>query len=158
MTGRHLRDTHDDVGSRVAEILDALRGAGGRVTTGRRAIVTALYDAGDHHVTAEDVARAVQAAHPDVHLSTVYRTLESLEEIGIVTRVVIGAGPVVYHLADRVHHHLRCERCGTVIEVPGDVLDPLARRLAADYGFALTDAHLVLTGTCASCRPAGYPP
>jgi Fur family ferric uptake transcriptional regulator len=155
MTGRHLRDARGDAGARVDEILDALRVAGGRVTTGRRAIVNALYDAGDHHVTAEDVARAVQAEHPDVHLSTVYRTLESLEEIGIVTRVVLGAGPVVYHLADHVHHHLRCEQCGTVIEVPGEVLDPLARRLAADYGFALTEAHLVLTGSCAACRSGG---
>ena len=152
MTDRHPGHAHDDAGHRVDEILDALRVAGGRVTTGRRAIVNALYDAGDHHVTADDVARFVQADHPDVHLSTVYRTLESLEEIGIVTRVVLGAGPVVYHLADQVHHHLRCERCGAVTEVPGEVLDPLARRLAAEYDFALTDAHLVLTGTCAACQ------
>jgi Fur family ferric uptake transcriptional regulator len=152
MTSRHLGDAHDDAGARVDEILDALRVAGGRVTTGRRAIVNALYDAGNHHLTAEDVTRVVQTGHPDVHLSTVYRTLESLEEIGIVTRVVLGNGPVVYHLADHVHHHLRCERCGSVIEVPGDLLDPLARRLAADYGFALTEAHLVLTGSCAACR------
>ena len=74
-------------------ILDVLRADGGRITVGRRAIVHALLTAPDHHVTADDVAAMVQAEHPDVHLSTIYRTLEALERHGVVDRV--GLGPAV---------------------------------------------------------------
>ena len=101
--------THGDADDDVEAILDALRADGGRVTTGRRAIVRALFTGPDHHVTADDVAALVQADHPDVHLSTVYRTLESLEALGVVDRVNLGAGPAVYHLTDHVHHHLVCD-------------------------------------------------
>ena len=154
MAGRHVHDDHDhgDAGEQVQTVLDALRDAGGRVTTGRRAIVHALYAGGDHHVTAEDVASAVQADHPDVHLSTVYRTLEALEELGVVTRVTLGQGPAVYHLADHAHHHLLCDRCGSVIEIPRELAVPLARRIATDYGFDVAASHLVLSGVCEACR------
>ena len=153
MTTRHRGPDHDDPGAaaRVEAVLSALRDTGGRVTTGRRAIVQALYGAGDHHITADDLARAVQADHPDVHLSTVYRTLESLEALGIVTRVTLGHGPVVFHLADHAHHHLRCERCGSVVEIPGDLVAPLARSVAVTYGFTLAPSHLVLAGVCDDC-------
>src|SRR3546814_2143018 len=84
MAGQHHRHPHDhDVDAELERILSALRDDGGRVTTGRRAVVRALLTADDHHVTAEDIAATVQRDHPDVHLSTVYRTLEALESRGI---------------------------------------------------------------------------
>ena len=121
MAGEHHREphAHGDVSEHEAAILELLRGEGGRVTTGRRAIVRALLTGPDHHVTAEDVARLVQAEHPDVHLSTVYRTLDTLEHHGVVDRINLGPGGAVYHLSDHAHHHLICEVCGAVIEVTG---------------------------------------
>src|SRR3546814_6984453 len=83
MAGQHHRHPHDhDVDAELERILSALRDDGGRVTTGRRAVVRALLTADDHHVTAEDIAATVQRDHPDVHLSTVYRTLAALAPRG----------------------------------------------------------------------------
>lgn len=137
----------------VDAALAALRDAGGRVTEGRRAIVTAVLAGDDHHVTADELAAALRADHPGLALSTVYRTLDALEELGIVARVDLGQGRAVYHPIDHAHHHLVCSTCGAVEEVPGDLLDPLAADLDARFGFALARQQLTLTGTCTRCRP-----
>lgn len=144
--------THGDLDAEVAAILDVLRDDGGRITTGRRAIVRALMTAPDHHVTAEDVAATVQVEHPDVHLSTVYRTLEVLEARGVVGRISLGVGSAVYHLMDHAHHHLVCEGCGSVIEASDDVFRALRLELEERYGFVLSAQHLAVGGRCATCR------
>lgn len=143
---------HDDVDARVEAALALLRREGGRITTARRAVVSTLYGGADHHVTAEDVASAVQVDHPDVHLSTVYRTLESLEGLDVVARVDLGPGPAVFHLVDHAHHHLVCTRCGGVTEVPADVVDALAAVLDERYGFAAAPNRLTVSGLCRDCR------
>jgi Fe2+ or Zn2+ uptake regulation protein len=137
-------------GDRLERILDALRADGGRVTTARRAVISALVDA-DSHVTADDLASAVQRAHPDVHLSTVYRTLDALEQLGVIDHVHLGHGRAVYHLADEPHQHLVCERCGDVIEVPDELFADLAGRLESQYGFAIRPNHFAVLGRCRHC-------
>ena len=132
-------------------MLAELRRRGGRVTTARRAVLDALLEHRDH-ITADELAAAVQQRHPDVHLSTVYRTLEALERIGVVDRVSLGDGGAIYHLVDHVHHHLVCDGCGAVIEIPDEVAGALARQLDRDYGFELSSRHLALAGRCADCR------
>src|ERR687895_577208 len=111
---------------RKEAILAALRDQGARMTTARRALISALVDA-ESHVTADDLAATVQARHPDVHRSTIYRTLDALERLGVIDHVHLGHGRAVYHLADEPHHHLVCEACGAVIEVPDDMFDGLSR-------------------------------
>ena len=134
----------------VAAIFDKLRSAGGRITVARRALVLAIVDA-NSHVTAEDLAAHVQSRHPDVHLSTIYRTLDALEGLGIVTHVHLGHGRAVYHLAEDGHLHLVCQSCGAVIEIPASLLAPLADRVRAAFDFRLDPRHFALLGTCASC-------
>ncbi len=146
--------SHPDAPERIETVLAVLRSDGGRVTIGRRAIVTALLTARDHHLTAEDVAELVQADHPDVHLSTIYRTLDTLEHHGIIERVSIGSGGAVYHPTDpdHVHHHLICGGCGTVIELDDDALAPLAAHLGERLGFTLSAHPISLDGRCRNCR------
>jgi Fur family transcriptional regulator, ferric uptake regulator len=153
VAGDHHREhhTHDDLHDREEELLELLRGDGGRVTTGRRAIVRALLGGPDHHVTAEDVAGAVQDEHPDVHLSTVYRTLDALEALGVLERVNLGAGGAVYHLTDHDHHHLVCAECGSVTEAPADVFADAAVELERRYGFTVT-SRVQVSGLCAACH------
>ena len=139
---------------RLEQILSLLRERGGRVTTPRRAIIRALVDA-DGHVTADDIAEAVQRAHPDIHRSTVYRTLDVLAQLGVVVHVHLGHGAAVYHLADEAHHHLVCDHCGAVIELPSQVLASLGRRIERDYGFRLGANHFALGGRCTSCASRG---
>lgn len=137
--------------ARLEAILSLIRARGGRVTTARRAIVAELLDVAGAHVTAEELAARVHARVPEVHESTVYRTLHTLADLGVVVHVHLGHGPAVYHLADDAHHHLVCEACGAVTEIPDAILRSLARRVDRDYGFALDTGHFALTGRCASC-------
>ncbi len=139
--------------ARVEAILGRLRERGGRITRARRALVGALVSA-EHHVTADDLAELVQRARPDVHRSTIYRTLVDLEEMGVVDHVHLGHGRAVYHLLDDPHQHLVCEACGAVIEAPDTLFRPLARRLLADYGFTLRPHHFAVLGRCGECPPA----
>ena len=106
-------------------MLRRLRATGGRATTARRLILRSLFGS-PHHRTAEDLTAEVQVEAPDVHISTVYRNLEELERLGVVTHVHLGHGPATYHLAPTTHCHLVCEGCGTVLEV-GDQLFAVAR-------------------------------
>ncbi|WP_298991543.1 Fur family transcriptional regulator [uncultured Pseudokineococcus sp.] len=141
---------------RSASALELLRHRGGRVTTARRAVVAVLAGT-DAHLSADDVAARVEASAPGVHRATVYRTLESLAGLGVVEHVHLDRGPVVHHLAagpERAHLHARCQRCGRVEDVPGDLLDDAGARLAREVGFALDPGHVALSGTCRACAAA----
>ncbi|MFP5328345.1 MAG: Fur family transcriptional regulator, partial [Acidimicrobiia bacterium] len=94
---------------RSEAIAAVLRAKGGRMTSSRRVIIDVLLS-GDAHLTADAIAEAVQRRHPDIHRSTVYRTLDTLTELGVVTHVHLGHGPSVFHLADEDHHHLVCSK------------------------------------------------
>ena len=131
-------------------ILGLLRARGGRVTTSRRAILETFLGIGGH-VTAEVLTARVQATQPDVHESTVYRFLDELERLGVVDHVHLGHGPAVYHLSADAHHHLVCDGCGTVVEVPETLFSELRNQLREDFGFALHPRHFAVTGRCRDC-------
>ena len=131
-------------------ILALLRAQGGRVTTPRRAILETFLGIGGHG-TAESLTARVQVNQPDVHESTVYRFLDELERLGVVDHVHLGHGPAVYHLASDAHHHLVCDRCGTVVEVPEEVFAGLRTSLQEGFGFSLHPRHFAVTGRCGAC-------
>ena len=135
---------------RLERVLALLRANGGRVTSPRRAILEALIGHGEHP-TAEQLTVAVQARQPDVHESTVYRFLDDLERLGVVDHVHLGHGPAVYHFSDDTHHHLVCQTCGRVIEVPDQTFTGLRRRLRTDFGFEIDQRHFAVVGRCTEC-------
>lgn len=136
--------------------MEALRDRGARMTTVRRALLSAMV-AAEGHVTADDLADRVRSEHPDVHLSTIYRTLDSLERLGLVDHVHLGHGRAVYHLADEPHQHLVCEVCGAVTEVPDAIFEPLAAELRLRYGFTIRPSHFAVLGRCRRCATAPPP-
>jgi len=134
------------------DLIHQLRAQGLRLTPQRDMILLAMYDAGGH-VSAEEVHQQVLAQNPHVDLSTVYRTLELLTQMGIVYRTDMGDGTSRYELADEeMHHHLVCRQCGRAIDLSHDVLKPLQERLLADYNFAADLKHMVFQGLCGNCR------
>lgn len=143
-----------EAGPSLDDLLDLVRGGGGRVTTARRAVLEAIVEGGDHHLTAEEVVARVRARHPEVHRSTVYRSLDAFEDAGVVAHVHLGHGPSVYHLTGNLHHHAVCERCGAVVELPLEVLDDLVARVRAEHGFVVTAHHFALIGRCRACAAA----
>jgi len=87
-----------------------------------------------------------------VNLSTVYRTLELLEELGLVTHTHLGHGSAVYHPATEPDHlHLVCRNCGTVIEAPASAAAGFVAKLRAEYGFRVDAGHFAIYGTCKNC-------
>jgi Fur family transcriptional regulator, ferric uptake regulator len=135
----------------VEAIVDKLVANGGRRTASRYAIVERLVRA-KGHVTADEIADDVRRRFPTVNMSTVYRTLDALEDLGVVDHVHLGHGRAVYHLTDEDHQHLYCERCERVEELPAPKLRPLVQMLSREYGFELDRRHFAIVGRCRTCR------
>jgi Fur family ferric uptake transcriptional regulator len=145
----------------VAAAVARLRSAGERLTPARYAVLRVLdtADVSDEHLTAEQIGTRVAEAEPSVHRATVYRSLTSLVEAGVVSHVHLGGSATVYHLtverpsATRLvgHAHVQCSSCGRVIDVPHDTLEPVAARLRDELGFRLDTTHAALLGTCRDC-------
>ncbi|MFH1485460.1 MAG: Fur family transcriptional regulator [Chloroflexota bacterium] len=129
-----------------------LRELGYRLTPQRIMVLSAI-EAVEGHVSAEEIHAHVQAEYPGMNISTVYRTLDLLAELGLVTRTDMGGGIVRYHPADKgQHHHLVCQECGAVIELDDSILTPLRAALQERHGFQADVRHLAIFGRCARCQ------
>lgn len=137
---------------RLDDLLDDLRRQGGRVTSARRLVLTELAADPSAHVSAEALAERLQPDHPELHLATVYRTLRTLSDLGLVQHVHLGHGPAVYHLAEHHHGHVQCRDCGRVFGLDHAVVDRLRADLLATHAFELDDLHFALTGRCETCK------
>ncbi len=119
----------------------------------RRMVRDAVTELG--HATPEQVCEQVQQAAPSLSLSTVYRTLELLEDLGVVSHTHLGHGAPTYHpTSDDAHIHLVCRRCGHVQEADVAGARDLATQVASRYGFATDVTHLSLDGVCRGCAQA----
>ena len=133
------------------DIDEVLRSHGLRRTPQRRATLGAIA-ASDGHATADQIVARVRKRMPSVSPSTIYRTLTSLEEVGVVCHAHLGHTASVYHLGGGgMHQHLVCERCGSITEVDAAVVAPFAKRLRDRYGFRADFTHFAVLGECASC-------
>jgi len=139
----------------VDEVIEVLRARGGRATPSRRILLEVLFEATDH-LSAEQLAAAVQARAPDVHLSTIYRNVEDLEQLGVIAHSHLGHGPATYQLASHAHAHFICEICGTRIEASDDLFRGLARQAKARLGFSIDPHHFAILGRCADCERARH--
>lgn len=137
--------------SRVDHILDRIVANGGRRTMSRQAVIQVIVDC-HGHISPDAIAREVQKEFPSVDVSTVYRTLETLRELEVVERVYFADGSTVYHLSDHRHHHLCCEKCNKVLELPMESLAPLEAAVLESFGFELHQRPVGLFGLCNSFR------
>ncbi|OLT10934.1 transcriptional repressor [Pseudonocardia sp. CNS-139] len=104
------------------------------------------------HATPEQICSRVQTAAPAVNITTVYRTLDLLERIGLVRHTHLGHGAPTYSEQEHQHVHLVCHSCGSVTESPTDLMDELAARLLTESGFQLDPSHVALSGMCGNCQ------
>ncbi len=133
---------------------EALREQGYRITPQRQLILAALQQSNDH-ISAEEIHARILDKYPHVNISTVYRTLELLKNLDLVTETDLGSGLFRYHFADKGHHHhLICEKCGTTTEVDESLLLPIKRTVFNEYGFRANISHLAIFGRCSKCE--GY--
>ena len=130
---------------------EALRSRGYRVTPQRQLVLEAVAKLG--HATPEEIAASVQQTASGVNISTIYRTLELLDSLGLVTHTHLHHGAPTYHLASDANHvHLVCQDCGKVDEASPDTIRPLVSALDASHGFETNVTHLTVFGRCEDCR------
>jgi Fur family ferric uptake transcriptional regulator len=140
----------------LSQLHQRLRAGGQRLTPQRLLILELLYAHGDH-ATADDIFAAAHERYPYLNISTVYRTLELLRDIGIVAETDLGDGKRQFELlSDDRHHHLICLNCGHVEEIDDQPFGSLREELLASHGFRARIDHLAIFGTCQYC--AEHPP
>ncbi len=133
------------------DIAGKLSEQGYRLTPQRIMILSAIENS-DQHISAEEIYAQVMAKYPNVNISTVYRTLELLERLGLVTKTDLGEGRVRYHPAEKGHHHhLVCRECGRIIDLDEVLLAPLKGALLQEYEFIADLRHLAILGRCVNC-------
>lgn len=127
-----------------------LREKGYRLTPQRELVLRAVDRLG--HATPDEVLSAVREESQAVNISTVYRTLELLEELGLVRHNHISDRAPTYHsTATPDHVHLVCRGCGGITEVAPEVIAPMTETLHERYGFTTDIGHLTVFGTCRVC-------
>src|SRR3712207_1005558 len=119
----------------------ALRRQGHRLTP-QRLMVLEVIKSGGRHLTADEIHAAVVAQHPYVNIATVYRTVQWLQDVGLVAPIIVAGAPAHYeYIRGAEHHHLVCQGCGAQHEIDDGVLDALKTLLRERYGFEAQLRH-----------------
>ncbi|WP_133130895.1 ferric iron uptake transcriptional regulator [Legionella yabuuchiae] len=130
-----------------------LKEAGLKITMPRLKVLQILEQYRDHHVSAEDVYKALLDMGEDVGLATVYRVLSQFESAGLVNRHNFEGGYSVYELSQGEHHdHLVCVKCGRVEEFVDEIIEQRQAMIAERAQFKMTDHALNIYGLCADCQ------
>src|SRR5450759_3368666 len=134
----------------VEEAVEALRERDLRVSAARRLVLEALYGA-EGPLSAERIAEGLEGRLPRSDLASVYRNLETLEEVGLVRHVHLGHGPGLYALAAPEHEYLVCESCRAVRSVAREELNAVRAQVREQFGYEARFTHFPLVGLCPSC-------
>jgi Fur family ferric uptake transcriptional regulator len=135
----------------VEAAVDAVRARGLRLSASRRLVLEALYATG-RPVTAEEIASGMYGRLPRCDLASVYRNLETLEDLGLVGHMHLGHGPGLYAPAAADDEYVACERCGRSEAVAAGVLRLVRAAVREAVGYEPRFNHFPLTGLCPSCR------
>ncbi len=133
------------------KLIEDLRQRGYRLTPQREMILLAIHQS-EGHASAEEIYEKVQTLNPCVDISTVYRTLELLKDLHLVSETDLGGGCLRYELISKGrHHHVVCRKCGKMMCVDHSLLVPLEATLLEEYGFKADIEHLAIFGLCKEC-------
>ncbi|PPB57050.1 transcriptional repressor [Campylobacter hyointestinalis subsp. hyointestinalis] len=125
-----------------------------KYTKQREVLLKTLYNNSDHF-TPEQLYLYIKDGHPELNLgiATVYRTLNLLEESGMVTSISFGAQGKKFELATKPHHdHMICRSCGRIIEFEDPTIEKRQMIIAKENGFRLTGHMMQLYGVCSACE------
>ena len=136
------------------ELVHSLRQSGHRLTPQRESVLTVIAES-QGHLTAEEILKRVRRRYPYLVKSAVYRSLDLLTEVGLVTQTDLGHGRVEYELHRHPHHHhLICRRCGLTVEIEATDVEQWAQRTAAMHGFRDAEHVVDVFGLCTPCAKA----
>lgn len=136
-----------------AGLIEALREKGYRVTP-QRAIILEAIGSLSGHVTAEQIFEVVKQHSPYISLATVYRTLDLLQELGLITESHMGTATSHFALRTHgTHHHAVCRICKQSVELPDDYFQAVEARIRTEFNFVVDANHVVIFGWCEHCLP-----
>ena len=135
---------------------EKLKETGFKITPQRRAIVDILLKNNSEHLSSEEIYDLVRVECPEIGLATVYRTMQLLDEVGVISKLNLDDGCIRYELnLDKDdchnHHHLICKKCGKIMEVKEDLLDSIENQIQELYKFNIVDHDVKFYGTCEDC-------
>ncbi|WP_086255325.1 Fur family transcriptional regulator [Campylobacter vicugnae] len=131
-----------------------LRDNGLKYTKQREVLLQTLYN-NSEHFTPEQLYLYIKERYPglNVGIATVYRSLNLLEESGMVTSISFGAQGKKFELANKPHHdHMICRQCGVIVEFEDQIIEKRQLVIAKEHGFQLTGHIMQLYGVCGECN------
>lgn len=138
------------------DLKERLKVKGYKLTPQRKSILDVVIENQGKHLSSEEIYDIVKVSCQDIGLATVYRTLTLLSELEVVSRIDLDDNCTRYelntHQDDHQHHHLICSNCGLILEVSGDSLDELEKKIEVEYNFKITDHKLKFYGLCENCK------
>ncbi len=139
----------------IENLKEQLKIKGYKLTPQRRAVVNIVLNNKGNHLTAEEMYDLVKKECPEIGLATIYRTVQLLEDIGILCKINLDDGCNRYELLDNEeahhHHHLICRQCGKVLEVEEDLLDSIEKNVESKYKFRIENHSVKFLGVCNEC-------
>jgi len=124
------------------------------MTEQRQLLLEVLQEHGGH-LDAHELYRLASQRNPHLNLSTVYRTVALLRDLGLVDELYLGEDHHHYELRTLdTHHHLICSGCGQVIEFASPLIEQLKAEIGQGHDFVVTAANVDLFGLCSACREA----
>lgn len=139
----------------VIESLKSIIKQKGMKYTEQRAVILQLLVDVDDHLSAEEVHEIIKKEHPEhnIGIATIYRTLNFLEEVELISSISFGKDGKKYEENNKVHHdHLICTECGTIEEFVDENIEQRQEQIAKDHGFSITDHTLQIYGICSKCQ------
>ncbi|SDL29643.1 Fur family transcriptional regulator [Halarsenatibacter silvermanii] len=138
----------------MEELICSVRNSGFRLTEQRRDILKTLVENAEKHLTADELHKTVRQINPDIGLTTIYRTLELLEELDLVRRLNLGEQEDYFEFVNfrDHHHHLVCLDCGRVIEFKSEDLNKFEENIEEKYGFIPREQRIKFFGSCQECQ------
>lgn len=133
-----------------------LKSKGLKTTGQRKLILEVLAKNPDQHLTVEEIHEFVKKENPEVGLATVYRTVQLLSDLHLIEKLNLDDGVVRYEISKTTeknhrHHHLICQKCGSVFMFEDDLLEQLEKRIEDTLGFCVVDHEVKLYGYCKDC-------
>ncbi|MHC1683293.1 MAG: Fur family transcriptional regulator [Clostridiaceae bacterium] len=140
----------------LERLKNSLKERGYKLTPQRRAVLNKIIESEGRHLTVEELYDLVKKECPEIGLATVYRTMQLLEEIGIIYKLDLNDDgcsrfELVHEHETHQHHHLICLKCSKVVEVQEDLLDVLENDIEKTYNFAIKNHSLKFYGYCNEC-------
>ncbi|QZY57482.1 Fur family transcriptional regulator [Crassaminicella profunda] len=140
----------------MENLKDKLKEKGYKLTPQRRATLDTIIENQGKHLSTEEIYDMVKENCPEIGLATVYRTLQLLDELDVISKINFDDGCSRYELNtnedDHQHHHLICLKCGDVIEVEVDLMETLEEEIENNYDFKISDHKVKFFGYCSKCQ------